>query len=184
MYCEELSKRAAKRCLCRQPLRLVECSGYWQYINATIESHDHLFRCLRHPSMPVQIAFSILRCCALPRLSFLARTTHPKHFHSAAVRFDVKIIDCFRSIMRFGADTKLSNFPADPIHTQLTLPLQAVVFEFRPMERISHSAYFASLVEVHPEFIQAFPPGRCVEYTRTSVHAELEECRSFMLQQA
>ena len=153
------------------------------HIDTAIDSHEHLFRCLQHPSMPAQIGFSILRYCALPRLSFLARTTHPRNFLAGAKRFDARIIACFRSIMQIEADTKLPNLPSAHIHTQLTLPIKVGGLGLRPMERISHAAYFASLVEVLPAFIEAFPPTRCADYTRTKVHLELTECRKFMLTQ-
>jgi len=39
-------------------------------------------------SSTFSLAFTLLRFCGLPRLSYLARTTQPQHLKDAAVRFD------------------------------------------------------------------------------------------------
>lgn len=39
----------------------------------TAQLHESFFEALIHPVMPVQVAFSLLRYCAVQRLSFMAR---------------------------------------------------------------------------------------------------------------
>ena len=142
------------------------------HLSTAVDSHDQLFAGLEHSSMPVQIGYALLRYCALPRLGFLARTTHPRHFQQAAARFDTRIIACFRTLMKIGLDTHMPSISSEDILTQLTLPIKAGGLGLRPMERISHSAYFASLYEIMPDFIRAFPPSVCRDYTLTQVHHE------------
>ena len=53
----------------------------------------------------------------------------------------------------------------------------------RPVQRVSASAYFASSASILPDFIAAFPPNRCADYSATELHAHLQECRAAMAQQ-
>jgi hypothetical protein len=134
--------------------------------------------------MSTQIALSILRYCTQPRLSFLARTTHPHNFQPSAKRFDEKILNCFREIMKLQKETKVKNVTQEEIETQISLPIKAGGFGLRPMTRISHAAYFASLTTILPDFIQSFPSSRIpdIDYSQTNVHHELSYCRDHLQQ--
>jgi hypothetical protein len=150
---------------------------------AAVDSHESLFACLTHPAMPTQIAFSLLRHCAIPRLGFLARTVHPDQFRTAAERFDSMALDTFHRIMQIAQDTQQPDVPSDQLRSLITLPLAAGGMGIRPVQRVSPSAYFASSASILPDFITAFPPSRCADYTATELHAHLRECRASMLQQ-
>ena len=130
--------------------------------------------------MPAQIALQLLRYCALPRLSFLARTIHPTHFQSAADSFDAQIIACFHAIIRISGMSRPPDTSVDELHTQITLPLKAGGIGLRPVKRVSHAAYFASCASIMPDFIAAFPSSHCADYTATELHAELEHCRAHL----
>lgn len=73
------------------------------HAEAAVTASESFFAALSHEEMPVQTAFSLLRYCGLPRLGYLARTTHPERLDNAAQRFDQMTIDttdqrcCFTS---------------------------------------------------------------------------------------
>ena len=133
--------------------------------------------------MPAQIAFLLLSYCALPRLSFLARTTPPELLRPAARRFDELVLQTFHAIMQLPLDSKLQPVPPEQLRAMLSLPLKAGSMGLRPVERTAASAYFASGAAILPEFILAFPADRCADYTATELHAQLEACRELMRQQ-
>src|SRR5207244_2109786 len=58
------------------------------HCNAAVDSSEHFFACVSHPAMPVQTACLLLRYCAIPKLGYLARTTHPDLLLESARRFD------------------------------------------------------------------------------------------------
>jgi Reverse transcriptase (RNA-dependent DNA polymerase) len=58
------------------------------HCEAAVDASTHMFECLTHPAMPTQTASLLLRYCALPRLGYLARTTHPDILLEPARRFD------------------------------------------------------------------------------------------------
>ena len=150
---------------------------------AAVDSHESLFACLIHPAMPTQIAFSLLRHCAIPRLGFLARTVHPNQFRAAAEKFDTMALHTFHRVMQIAQDTQQPDVPSDQLRSLITLPLAAGGMGIRPVQRVSPSAYFASSASILPDFIAASPPSRCADYTATELHAHLLDCRASMLQQ-
>ena len=108
---------------------------------------------LTHPAMPVQIGLTLLRYCALPRLSYLARTTHPAHLSAAASDFDRMAWECFAKLVG------LSGSPAAEIREQIQLPLSMGGLGIRPVTSYSATAYFASLAATLPDYIAAFTPS-------------------------
>ena len=150
---------------------------------AAVDSSRPLFSALQHPAMSTQIAFSLLRYCALPRLGFLARTIHPSQFLPAAERFDELVMDTFRSISQIAAKSLQPDAPSDQVDELISLPIRTGGMGLRPMQRISHAAYFASSAAILPDFTRAFPPTHCSDYTATELHAHLQECRAEMLKQ-
>src|SRR5680860_482639 len=117
------------------------------------------------------------------QLSFLARTIPPAQLATAASRFDARIIRCFHVLTRTDSLILPTDTSAEQVRSQISLPLSAGGMGLRPVERVSPSAYFASAAAVMPDFIRAFPPERCADYTRTQLHDELEECRRLMTEQ-
>jgi len=89
----------------------------------------------------------------------------------------------FHRIMQIAEETQQPDVPRDQLHSLITLPLAAGGMGIRPMQRVSHSAYFASCASILPDFISAFPPSRCADYSATELHAHLQQCRTTMLQQ-
>jgi hypothetical protein len=58
------------------------------HCESAVTASEHFFECLSHPAMPTQTAALLLRYCALPKLGYLARTTHPDALAAPAARFD------------------------------------------------------------------------------------------------
>jgi len=145
------------------------------HCHSTVAGHEQFFHLLSHPAMPAQVAFTLLRFCGLPRLSYLARTTQPRHLKDAAIRFDSMARACFLQIMQLDA-AELSS----EVESQLTLPLSAGGMGLRPVERFSHSAYFASLATVMPDFVRSFPSARLSD---TAVHEQLIDTWQHMRRQ-
>ncbi|MDR3572021.1 MAG: reverse transcriptase domain-containing protein, partial [Candidatus Pacebacteria bacterium] len=96
------------------------------HVDSAVDDSAHFFRCLTHPSMHVQTASLLLRSCALPKLSYLTRTTHPDLLLAPARRFDQMALDALKTILHLhGADTftRLESQTSDPdchIHDPMT----------------------------------------------------------------
>ena len=58
------------------------------HADMSVDESQHFFACIAHPSMHVQTGALLLRYCAIPRLGYLARTTHPDLLLEPARRFD------------------------------------------------------------------------------------------------
>ncbi|MDR3446153.1 reverse transcriptase domain-containing protein, partial [Dyella sp.] len=145
------------RCLDRLELlgvTLGTAEDIHSHLTRSIDQHQKLFEYLHHPAMPTQIGFALLRYCALPRLSYLARTTLPEHMlrSEMAPRFDSMVIDCYHRIM--GTTEEMSD---RHVLEQIQLPIKRGGMGLRPVARTCHSAYFASLASIMTEFVQAFP---------------------------
>ena len=80
-----------------------------QQCDNIIESHSKIFAALHHPNMPVQIALALLRSCALPRLSYLARTVPPALFRDAAKKWDQLIQENFLKLANLDPNIFLKN---------------------------------------------------------------------------
>jgi len=150
-----------------------------------IDALEQCFKTLRHPSMPVQVAFLLLRSCALPSLSFLTRTTPPELLLPSAQRFDELVRSTFFHIMGLLPDriAKSRIVSAEQLQTMISLPLKRGGMGLRPAERISASAYFASAASILPDFLRAFPAQSNRSYSDTELHQQLEACRSLMKEQ-
>lgn len=60
-----------------------------KHCDDAVDKSEYLFECLSHKDMPAQSALLLLRYCQLPRLGYLARTTHPDDLAAPAARFDM-----------------------------------------------------------------------------------------------
>ena len=147
---------------------------------------EQRFRLLRHPAMPVQAAFLLLRSCALPSLSFLTRTTPPELLRESAQRFDGLVRETFLHIMQLDPQriTKSKVATAEELFAMLSLPLKLGGMGLRAAESISPSAYFSSAASILPDFLRAFPAiADRSGYSETELHQQLEACRALMEQQ-
>jgi len=134
--------------------------------------------------MPTHIALQLLRYCALPRLSFLARTTPPDQLHSSAIRFDQLVLQTFLHIVQLTpAGMRQQPVTEAEMHTQIQLPLSKGGMGLGPVARISAAAYFASAATILPDFIRAFPSIDSISFTETELCAQLEECRRLLSEQ-
>ena len=154
------------------------------HLATTVDSHRAFLDILTHPKMPAQIAAALLRQSALPRLGFLARTTHPDNFQAAASKFDGMIertAECVFNISRHCKTALPSALvTAEQIDERISLPLSLGGLGLRPFTRISHAAYFASLAVTTPLLCAAFPGSHMPS---TGVHQELLTCRQHILTQ-
>jgi len=144
----------------------------------SVESHAQFFHCLTHPNMPVQTAFSILRYCGIPRLSFLSRTIPPPLFLPSAARFDDMVRGCFDSMMQIDARSRSLLAPtvtAEQLELRISMPIGRGGMGMRPFTRIAHAAYFSSLATILPDFCTSFP--NCPDVAATALHNDMEECR-------
>ncbi|MDR3548323.1 MAG: hypothetical protein P4M11_08695, partial [Candidatus Pacebacteria bacterium] len=171
------------RCLDRLELlgvTLGTAEDIHSHLTRSIDQHQKLFEYLHHPAMPTQIGFALLRYCALPRLSYLARTTLPEHMlrSEMAPRFDSMVIDCYHRIM--GTTEEMSD---RHVLEQIQLPIKRGGMGLRPVARTCHSAYFASLASIMTEFVQAFPATENyrIDYLQTKVTRELTVAREGMV---
>ena len=99
------------------------------------------------PTAPVT-ASVCLRYCAMPRLSYPVRTTHPLELLEASNRFDGMVQACSHYISNTTAS------PASPV--QLQLPLSKGGMGLRSVALHSFASYFASFAAVLPDFLSAF----------------------------
>ena len=152
------------------------------HAQSAVDAAEPLFTCIEHPSMPVQIGMQLLRQCALPKLSFLARTIPPDQLREAAAAFDRRVTLCFNRLMKISDASRPEDTSAEQLSTQISLPIKAGGMGLRPLQRVSHAAYFASAAAIMPEFIKAFPPTRCADYTTTNLHSELSACLTHLQQ--
>ncbi|WP_309445785.1 reverse transcriptase domain-containing protein, partial [Dyella sp.] len=135
------------------------------HLTSSIDQHQKLFECLRHPAMPVQIGYALLRWCALPRLSYLTRTTDPMIMvrPEMAPRFDRLVTDTFKAMMKIEHDAIT--------HEQITLPITRGGMGLRSVWATSAAAYFSSLASIMPEFAIAFPNSDTapIDYSQTKL---------------
>ena len=94
----------------------------------SLTRHAEFLASLTHKEMPVQIALLLLRFCAVPRFSYLARTTPPTLFVDAAIQFDSMIWNCFARLIRSTSDSI-----SEDVKKQAQLPLSRGGMGLRPV---------------------------------------------------
>ena len=189
------------------------------HAEAAVTASESFFDALTHEEMPVQTAFSLLRYCALPRLGYLARTAHPERLDKPAQRFDRMAVDTLTRMMKWEDDNSLctlerqtadvaedddnraSVVSREQLLQRISLPISAGGFGIRPVHRIRHAAYFASLTQMLPDFLrmhpelqagsstsaaaavdaQQEPASSSLAYQSTQLFVELEYCRKELL---
>jgi hypothetical protein len=90
---------------------------------------------------------------------------------------------CFDAIMQIDGRSRGALAPtltAEQVDMRISLPIGRGGMGMRPFSRFSHAAYFSSLATVLPDFCSSFPNHPDV--SASALHADLEECRSHLLQ--
>ena len=89
------------------------------HCESAVDGSEHFFACVSHPAMPVQTACLLLRYCAVPRLGYLARTTHPDLLLDSARRFDGLALQAQLTVLEQSDEslTALQPRTADPDST-------------------------------------------------------------------
>jgi hypothetical protein len=124
----------------------------------SLERHELFLAALRHREMPVQIALLLLRFCAVPRLSYLARTVDPFVFAvagGAAEQFDSMLWDCFAQLIGSEGASSLT----EDARQQAQLPLSMGGLGLRSVKDLAPTAYFSSLAASLADFIAEFQPA-------------------------
>jgi hypothetical protein len=86
------------------------------HCQAAVDASTKFFERVSHYSLPVQTASLLLRYCGVPKLGYLARTTHPAHLLVHARRFDQMALEAQMSILGLthGSLTALEPRVSDP----------------------------------------------------------------------
>jgi len=89
------------------------------HCDAAVANSEHFFACVSHPAMPVQTAALLLRYCGVPKLGYLARTTHPDLLLNPARRFDEMALQTQLTILQQSEEslTELEPRTSDPDST-------------------------------------------------------------------
>ncbi len=154
-----------------------------QHADAALTSHDLLFR--RLPLLPRQMALQVLRKCVLPRFSYLARTTFPPLLTPSASVFDQRVYECF---LRIAGLTDLASWlpsgaAENDVRMHIELPLRLGGIGLRPVTRTSPSAFFASALNIMPDFLRAFPTLTPEQLAATPLARNIQTCREMMHKQ-
>jgi hypothetical protein len=129
-----------------------------QHCEAKVEAHEPFFAALRHPAMPTQIAFHLLRMCGQPRANYLARTVPPALFAEAATKFDQRVLDTLLQLLAPAAQSPLHQRPLPPqLLLRITLPVCEGGLGLRSVADTSPAAFFASLAAALPDFLAELP---------------------------
>jgi hypothetical protein len=189
------------------------------HCNSAVDDSRYFFDCISHPSMHTQTASILLRYCAIPRMGYLARTTHPDLLFEPARRFDQMALAAQLTILQ-QTDESLTSLeprtsdPEDSIRIQdpgdgdpppgsqstvttqrisavkkeqlvqrMQSPLSLGGLGVRPVERIRHAAYFASLMQILPYFARIHPELRDANlFHGTELYREVHECQQRLIE--
>ena len=156
--------------------------------------------------MGTQASALLLRYCAIPRLGYLSRTTHPDRLRSSACRFDDRTLISFQRIAHITEEELNALDQAEIEHKEDGAPVSAVTREqlllraslpirlgglgLRPVSRILTAAYYSALVAALPELLRMCPElhssrngpeGHSQQIRSTEIYAELAELREELL---
>jgi hypothetical protein len=121
-----------------------------KWVQEAVRGHEGLFRDLRRDDMPCQIAFLLLRVCALPRVGYLTRVMPPSATAAALGVFDGMVTATVAS--KIGLLTgPLSNEVSTLIH----LPVRLAGLGLRSQEATAPIAYLSSLAQAAPDVCRA-----------------------------
>ena len=89
-------------------------------------THKRLFDAIRHPKLPVQVAFTLLRACAIPVAQYWMRTSPPASTGVLAENFDDLVMQAALTILDIPTASTLARY-------QLRLPVKMGGFGLRSM---------------------------------------------------
>ena len=101
--------------------------------------YQRLFRTVKDRYMPVQVAFTLLRTCAIPLVNYWMRTTPPTASYKLAEEFDKLVLQTASSILALPS----------PLSTvakhQLNLPVKKGGFGLRSMMQLADVAWISAM---------------------------------------
>lgn len=99
-----------------------------------------LFRTISDRDMPAQVAFTLLRSCAVPVVQFWMRTTPPASSIKLAESFDDQLMQAASTILAIPTDSTVARH-------QLSLPVKLGGFGLRSMRQLAHAAYVSAMAQ-------------------------------------
>jgi hypothetical protein len=136
-----------------------------------LSQHKQLFDLLKHPLLPTQHSYNILRCCMVPRMNYWSRVISPTSFHSTALAFDKLLLDTATSILGLPALSTVAQL-------QLSLPIRHGGFGLRSMMLVSPAAWWSSLAQAY-RFISPLLPSPSSPSMNFSFVISQSQCHSF-----
>ena len=103
-------------------------------------SHKKLFKAILDKSMPAQVAYQILRMCAIPVIQYWMRTTPPTASTELARVFDEEILLLAESLLSLPRCSDLAQ-------KQLFLPVRMGGLGLRAMKQVVQTSWLASLAQ-------------------------------------
>ena len=119
-------------------------------------THKRLFDAIRHPKLPVQVAFTLLRACAIPVAQYWMRTSPPASAGVLVENFDDLVMQAALTILDIPTASTLARY-------QLRLPVKMGGFGLRPMAELADGAWVAALAQA-VQYCQIYVGmrGRCM----------------------
>lgn len=173
------------------------------HCDSAVTDAEKFFAGVTHKLMPTQIGTALHRYCGIPKMGYLSRTIHPNHISASAQKFDQMALQAQLEIVGISAEETLtalqshSDGVADSVDTahhsyvtkqqllsRVQLPVSMSGLGVRPVQRITHAAYFASLVQMLPEFLKLHSELHVYEaFLSTQLCADLCMCRDALIAQ-
>lgn len=104
------------------------------------KKYGPLFRTISDKDMPVQVAFTLLRNCAVPVVQYWMRTTPPSMSTKLAESFDDLVMRTASNILAIPTDSTAARH-------QLNLPVKLGGFGLRSMRRLAVAAYISAMAQ-------------------------------------
>lgn len=120
------------------------------WANEQVQQHRALFEAIDHPAMPAQLAYHLLKKCALPRFGYIARTVNPDHIAGAITQWDDRVSAAF--YRKTGIGAAVANSPL--ARQQVALPTRLGGLGFRPFSTIAPVAYVSSISTALPTVLK------------------------------
>lgn len=125
------------------------------FVSDQAEKHTSMFAALLNPHLPVQVAMTLLRFCAMPVMNHLLRTMAPAYTRDGARAFDTMAIKTLAAILRrpeLGQLFEKINTDPDadiePVQLnaliQMLLPARLGGIGVIPTERVAEAAFIGS----------------------------------------
>jgi hypothetical protein len=171
------------------------------YCEDAVDASEEFFQALEHPE-----SMLLLRYCAIPRLGYLSRTTHPDRLRSAAQRFHERALSGFQRIAHITEEelcaldqgeiehkedgAPVSAVTREQLILRASLPIRLGALGLRPVSRILTAAYYSALVAALPALLRMCPDLRSAgdgpedhsqQIRATELYAELADLRAVLL---